>query len=120
LRFSTIAEAKHPTLRALAFELLRGNWTSMIKTVVTTSSPNNSMVFASETDQARASLLRSVSGAIDLHCYVGVGGAYLDGLAMTAVSKAELDHLKASKHADDYYRIHRRIKEVEATHGNDF
>jgi hypothetical protein len=117
LRFSVVAEAKHPILRAFAFDLLDGNWAQMVKNVTDTSPPNSWMVFASETDDARSALLRSVSEATELSHYIGVGGAYLDGLAVMAISKMELDYFKASKHEKDYYEIHRRIKKLEETNG---
>ena len=115
LRFSVIGEAKHPILRAFAFDLLDGNWAQMVKNVADTLPPNCSMVFASETDEAISALLRSVSEATELSYYIGVGGAYLDRLAVMAISKLELDHFKTSRHEKDYYEIHRRIKELEAT-----
>ena len=117
LRFSVIAEAKHPILRAFAFDFLDGNWARLVKSVADTSPPNSSMVFASEADEARSALLRSVSEATELSYYIGVGGAYLDGLAMIAISKMELDDFKTSKHEKLYYEIHRRIKELEAASG---
>jgi hypothetical protein len=117
LRFSVVAEAKHPILRAFAFDLLDGNWAQMVKNVADTSPPNSWMVFASETDDARSALLRSVSEATELSYYIGVGGAYLNGLAMMAISRMELYHFRTSKHEKDYYEIHRRIKELEATNG---
>jgi hypothetical protein len=110
LRFSAIAEAKHPILRAFAFDLLDGNWAPMVKNVANTLSPNGRMVFVSETHEAISLLLRSVSEATELSHYIGVGGAYLDGLAVMAISKLELDHIKASRHERSYYEIHRRIK----------
>ena len=93
-------------------DLLDGNWAQMVKAVTDTLPPNSQMVFASETDEATA-LLRSVSEATELSYYIGVGGAYLDGLAVIAVSKMEPDHFKTSKTAESYYEIHRRIKELE-------
>jgi len=113
LRFSAIAEAKHPILRAFALDLLDGNWLQMVKDVADTLPPNSRMDFVSETDQARSALLRSVSEATELAHYIGVGGAYLDGLAVMAISKMELDHFKTSKHEKQYYEIHRRIKRLE-------
>ena len=45
--------------------------------------------------------------------YIGVGRAYLDGLAVAAVSKMELDHSRLQNLQNSYYEIHRRIKELE-------
>lgn len=112
LRFSVVAEARYPILRAFALDLLDGNWAQMVEVVTDTLPPNSQMVFASEAEET-ASLLRSVSEAIDLSHYIGVGGAYLDGLAVIAVSKMELDHFKTSRTAESYYEIHRRIKALE-------
>jgi hypothetical protein len=113
LRFSVIAEARHPILRAFALDLLDGKWAQMVKVVTDASPPDNHMVFISETDEATSALLRSVSEASELSYYIGIGGAYLDGLAVTAVSKMELDRFKTSRTAENYYEIHRRIKQLE-------
>ena len=117
LRFSVVAEAKHPILRAFGFDLLDGNWAQTAKIVANTLAPNSRMVFASETDETISTLLRSVSEATELSHYIGVGSAYLDGLAVMAISRMELNHLKTSKRGAVYYEIHRRIKELEAAHG---
>jgi hypothetical protein len=117
LRFSVVAEAKRPILRAFAFDLLDGNWMQTIKIVADTLPPNSRMVFASDTDETGATLLRSVSEATELSHYIGIGNAYLDRLAVMAISKMELDHLATSNHENDYYKLHRRIKELEARNG---
>jgi hypothetical protein len=41
LRFSVIAEAKYPILRAFAFDLLDGNWAQMVGIVADTSPPKS-------------------------------------------------------------------------------
>ena len=79
----------------------------MVRIVADASPTNSGMVFASESESSSA-LLRSVSEATELSYYIGVGGAYLDGPAVMAISKMELDHFKFSKHEENYYEIHRR------------
>lgn len=112
LGFSVVAEARHPILRAFAFNLLDGNWARVVKVMTDTLPANCQMVFASETDEATA-LLRSVSEATELSHYIGVGGAYLDGLAVMTISEMELNNFKTSRTAESYYEIHSRIKELE-------
>jgi hypothetical protein len=112
LRFSVVAESKVRLFRAFTFTLLCGNWTEMIKKVVDTSlvSATSRMVFAFETDDGISALVASAREAKEQSYYVGVGSAYLDNLAITAISKADIDNLMGSKHYGDYTAIHRYIK----------
>lgn len=114
LRFSVVAESKVRLFRAFTFTLLCGNWAEMIEKVIDTSLPSatNRMVFASETDDGISALVASVREAKEQSCYIGVGGAYLDSLAIAAISKADLDNLLGSKHCGNYAAIHRYIKAV--------
>jgi hypothetical protein len=112
LRFSVVAESKVQLFRAFTFTLLYGNWTEMIAEVVDTSlvPATSRLVFASETDDGISALVASVREAKEQSYYVGVGSAYLDSLAITSISKADLDNLMGSKHYGDYAAIHRYIK----------
>jgi hypothetical protein len=113
LSFSAIAESKYPIFRAFAFALVDGNRARMVRDALATSGGLPSyMVFASKTDSAISALLDSVYQASEKAYYVGVGRAYLDGVAVTGISKTDLDNLTSTRNVD-YPTIHRYIKEVE-------
>ena len=112
LRFSVVAESKIRLFRAFTFTLLCGNWTEMIEKVVDASlvPATSRMVFAFETDDGVSALVASAREAKEQSYDVGVGSAYLDNLAITAISRADIDNLIGSKHYGDYAAIHRYIK----------
>jgi hypothetical protein len=112
LRFSAIAEAKYPTLRAFAFYLLNGNWAQLVKSAADTAEPRNSVEW--KADVLRLALWKSASEAADQFYYIGVGKADFSGFAMMSVSKIELPSFTSSRRERDYYEIHRRLKEIEA------
>ncbi len=117
LSFSAIAEAKYPTLRAFALNLLKGDWTELIQNVFETHNPKrrpeSRMVFAYQDDSEVMALLDSVSQAPEQAHYVGVGGAYLENLAVAAISNSLLDQLTVSRGGANYTTIHSYIKDVE-------
>ena len=115
LRFSVVGESKVRLFRAFSLALLRGNWAELVEKVIDTSLRGTSgrMVFASETDDARSALIASVSEAKEQSYYLGVGRAYLDGLAVAAVSEADLKSLTGPEHWGEYAAIHRYVKRAE-------
>jgi hypothetical protein len=76
------------------------------------------MVFSSRTDRAISLLEDSVRGAVEHSYYVGAGHAYLNDLAVSAISKNELDALKTPTGGRNvYFELHRYITEESERHG---
>jgi hypothetical protein len=120
VKFSAVAESKYPILRAFEIVLLDGNWQEMVRNITSTSTrgPYGWMAFSSRADRAISLLEDSVRGAVEHSYYVGVGRAYLNGLAVSAISKNELDALKTPTGGRNaYLELHRYIKEESERHG---
>ena len=112
LRFLMVGESKTRLFRAFRLALLRGNWAEQVEKVIETSlrSTAGRMVFASDADDMISALVDVTSEATEQSCYVAVGPGYLDGLAIAAVSEADL---KSPTGSEEYAAIHRHIKQAE-------
>jgi hypothetical protein len=120
VKFSVVAEGQYPILRAFEIVLLDGNWQEMVRKVTSASARGQFgwMVFSSRTDPSISSLEDSVRSAVELSYYVGVGQAYLNDLAVSAISKNELEALKSDAGGKNvYFELHRYIKEEGEWHG---